>query len=232
MPTLRRLLAFSVLAAAARGALVVAQASVLADVLARGFLRHAGANSLAGSLVLLVALVGIRAGLGWLHDAVAQRTAATVKQQLRHDLLDHSQRLGPGWLSGQRSGELTTVTGTGLDALDDYVTGYLPQLVIATVVPVAVIARLAIADWPSAVVIVVTLPLIPIFGALVGWHTRTRTARQWGLLTRLGGHFLDAVRGLPTLRAFGRAETQVEVIRRMAEAHRRATMRTLRVAFL
>nr|BFE77801.1 hypothetical protein GCM10020093_004020 [Planobispora longispora] len=103
---------------------------------------------------------------------------------------------------------------------------------MAAVVPVAVLVRLVTADLASAVIVLVTLPLIPIFGALVGMHTKAVTERQWRALSRLGGHFLDVVRGLPTLRAFGRARYQAEVIGRVADEHRAATMRTLRVAFL
>src|SRR5690606_32596908 len=103
---------------------------------------------------------------------------------------------------------------------------------VAGVVPLAVLVRLFVADLGSALIVLFTLPLIPIFGALVGWHTKAVTERQWRALARLGGHFLDVVRGLPTLRAFGRARYQAEVIRQVARAHRTATMRTLRVAFL
>ena len=99
-------------------------------------------------------------------------------------------------------------------------------------VPLAVLVRVAFADWISAVIIAVTLPLIPVFAMLVGWHTRARTQRQWQLLARLGGHFLDVVEGLPTLKLFGRAKAQADVIREVTGAHRTATMATLRVAFL
>ena len=98
--------------------------------------------------------------------------------------------------------------------------------------PVAVLARVAAADWVSAVVIGVTLPLIPVFAVLVGWHTKARTQRQWRLLATLGGHFLDVVEGLPTLKLFGRAKAQTAVIGEVSEAYRSATMGTLRVAFL
>lgn len=134
--------------------------------------------------------------------------------------------------SGSRSGELVTLAGRGLDALDPYLTGYLPAVAVAAVVPFAVAVRLLAADLGTAVIVVLTLPLIPVFGALVGWTTKTVTERQWRALSRLGGHFLDVVRGLPTLRAFGRARYQASVIRRVADDHRAATMRTLRVAFL
>ncbi|MFC7327831.1 thiol reductant ABC exporter subunit CydD [Marinactinospora rubrisoli] len=148
---------------------------------------------------------------------------------------------GPVWLSGRagpdgtgtpRAGELVTLATRGLDALDDYFARYLPQLVLAVLVPLAVLVVVAGADWISAIVIAVTLPLIPVFMALVGWHTQARTRRQWRLLHRLGGHFLDVVEGLPTLAVFRRAKAQAGIIRRVTEEHRQATMGTLRVAFL
>jgi ATP-binding cassette subfamily C protein CydD len=99
-------------------------------------------------------------------------------------------------------------------------------------VPVAVLARVAAADWISAVIIAVTLPIIPVFAVLVGWHTKAQTRRQWRLLATLAGHFLDVVEGLPTLKVFGRAKAQEEVIGKVTDAHRAATMSVLRVAFL
>jgi ATP-binding cassette, subfamily C, bacterial CydD len=165
-------------------------------------------------------------------EAVALRAAAAVKSQLRRKLTAHTLRLGPAWLAGQRTGEIATVATKGLDALDPYFARYLPQLVLAVLVPLAVLARVAAADWISALVIAVTLPLIPVFAVLVGLHTRARTARQWRLLATLGGHFLDVVEGLPTLKLFGRAKAQTGVIREVSEEHRSATMATLRVAFL
>ncbi|MFD5130645.1 thiol reductant ABC exporter subunit CydC, partial [Streptomyces olindensis] len=120
----------------------------------------------------------------------------------------------------------------GVDALDDYFSRYLPQLGLAVVVPVAVLARIVTEDWVSAAIIVGTLPLIPVFMVLIGWATQSRMDRQWRLLSRLSGHFLDVVAGLPTLKVFGRAKAQAESIRRITGEYRRATMRTLRIAFI
>jgi ATP-binding cassette subfamily C protein CydD len=142
------------------------------------------------------------------------------------------QRLGPAWLGRQQPGEIIAVATRGLDGLDPYFARYLPQLVLACLVPAAVLATVAAADWISAVIIAVTLPLIPVFAVLVGLHTRARTQRQWELLARLGGHFLDVVEGLPTLKVFGRAKPQADVIRDVTAGYRTATMATLRVAFL
>jgi ATP-binding cassette subfamily C protein CydD len=210
------------------GGAIIAQATALATLLTAA----AGGGLDRTALVAFVGGVAVRAGLGWLQGVVSARTAAGVKAALRADLLAGLGRRGPTWLTGQRAGEIATLAGRGLDALDAYFTGYLPQLILAVTVPLAVLARLAFADWSSALIIAVTLPLIPIFGALVGWQTQAATQRQWRRLSLLGGHFLDMVAGLPTLRAFGRAQAQVEVVRRMADGHRIATMRTLRIAFL
>ncbi|PRY02010.1 thiol reductant ABC exporter subunit CydD [Allonocardiopsis opalescens] len=209
--------------------LIVAQADLLAALLAGGF---AGAAPAWPLIAALAAVVCVRAALWFGLEALARRAADAVKARLRTELLDRAQRGGPGWLAGRRRGELVTLATRGLDALDPYVTGYLPALVPAVVVPVAILIRLTAADWGSALIILLTLPLIPVFGALVGAHTRDATLRQWRSLERLGGHFADVVAGLPTLRVFGRARAQAEVVRRIADAHRGATMRTLRIAFL
>ncbi|MFK4273813.1 ABC transporter transmembrane domain-containing protein, partial [Streptomyces milbemycinicus] len=116
-----------------------------------------------------------------------------VKSELRLRLLERAVRLGPSWLDSQRTGALTTLATRGIDALDDYFARYLPQLGLAVVVPVAVLARIVTADWISALIIVVTLPLIPLFMVLIGWATQSRMDRQWRLLSRLSGHFLDVV---------------------------------------
>ncbi|MEU4329194.1 thiol reductant ABC exporter subunit CydD [Nonomuraea dietziae] len=222
--SVRAHLTVTLAAAVIAGLLVLVQAELLAGVLSGRFAT--------GALLFLAAVVGLRALLSWGQGIFAARTSTGVKSALRHRLLARLQELGPARLSGHRSGELVTLTGRGLDALDPYLTGYLPAMAVAGVVPVAVLVRLFAADLTSAVIVLITLPLIPIFGALVGMHTKAVTERQWRALSLLGGHFLDVVRGLPTLRAFGRARYQASVIQRVADSHRSATMRTLRVAFL
>ncbi|WP_248959104.1 thiol reductant ABC exporter subunit CydD [Sphaerisporangium perillae] len=211
-------------AAVLAGLLVLAQAELLSGVLSGAFTTAA--------LLPLAAVVVVRALFGGLQGVAAGRTATALKSVLRGRLLSRLRDLGPARLTAHRSGELVTLAGRGLDALDPYITGYLPAVAVAGVVPLAVLVRLFVADLGTAVIVLLTLPLIPVFGALVGWQTKAVTERQWRALSRLGGHFLDVVRGLPTLRAFGRARYQATVIRQVADAHRSATMRTLRVAFL
>ncbi|GAA4965636.1 thiol reductant ABC exporter subunit CydD [Pseudonocardia tropica] len=190
----------------------------------------AGLDTLAW-LVGGVAVVAVaRALLSYGAESAALRSAARAKSQLRMQLV---RRLALAAPDPQRSsGEIVTLATRGLDALDDYLARYLPQLVLAVLVPVAVLVVVADADWISAVVIAVTLPLIPLFMALVGMHTRARTDRQWRLLSRLGGHFLDVVQGLPTLALFRRAQVVAGKVRETTDSHRHAMTGTLRVAFL
>ncbi|MFJ4672029.1 thiol reductant ABC exporter subunit CydD [Kitasatospora purpeofusca] len=229
IPALRRHLTMSTALALLGAGLVLGQAELLAGLLADGF---AGRGRWTGPLVALGTVLALRALLAWARGALAQRAAAATKRDLRDRLTAHLRDTGPRRLAAGRHGETATLLTRGLDALDPYLTGYLPTMAATAVVPLVVVVRLGLADWTSALIVVITLPLIPVFGALVGLHTAQRTARQWRLLARLGGHFLDVVAGLPTLRAFGRERHQTRVVREMADAHRRATMRTLRVAFL
>ncbi|KKD09592.1 thiol reductant ABC exporter subunit CydD [Streptomyces sp. WM6386] len=213
-------------------ALVIAQAMLIAEVVVGAFQHGLSVGELRTPLLLLVAVAGGRALVSWLTELAAHRASAAVKSELRGRLLERAAALGPGWLSGQRTGSLVALATRGVDALDDYFSRYLPQLGLAVVVPVAVLARVVTEDWVSAAIIVGTLPLIPIFMVLIGWATQSRMDHQWQLLSRLSGHFLDVVAGLPTLKVFGRAKAQADSIRRITGEYRRATMRTLRIAFI
>jgi ATP-binding cassette subfamily C protein CydD len=212
-------------------ALVLAQAGLLAHALAAAA-RGTGVSALKGTLVALLLVLAGRAAVTYGGEVAALRAAARVKSQLRRGLGGKALRLGPSWLAGQRAGEITTLATSGLDALDAYFAKYLPQLVLACLVPLAVLVRVTAADWISGLIIAVTLPLVPLFMILIGSYSKARTQRQWQLLARLGGHFLDVVEGLPTLKAFGRARAQAEVIRTVTDEHRTASMAALRITFL
>ncbi|MFJ9894100.1 thiol reductant ABC exporter subunit CydD [Streptomyces sp. NPDC091280] len=228
-----RLFMVAVVGLGAVGALlVIAQAMLIAEVVVGAFQHGKSVSELGTPLLLLVAVAGGRALVSWLTELAAHRASASVKSELRRRLLARSVELGPGWLSGQRTGSLVALATRGVDALDDYFSRYLPQLGLAVVVPVAVLARIVTEDWVSAAIIVGTLPLIPLFMVMIGWATQSRMDRQWQLLSRLSGHFLDVVAGLPTLKVFGRAKAQAESIRRITGEYRQATMRTLRIAFV
>ncbi|MEU1227501.1 thiol reductant ABC exporter subunit CydD [Streptomyces sp. NPDC005828] len=213
-------------------ALVIAQAMLIAEIVVGAFQKAQSVSDLTTALLLLAGVAVARGLVSWLTELAAHRASAAVKSELRGRLLGRAAELGPGWLSGQKAGSLIALATRGVDALDDYFARYLPQLGLAVVVPVAVLARIVTEDWVSAAIIVVTLPLIPVFMILIGWYTQARMDRQWKLLSRLSGHFLDVVAGLPTLKIFGRAKAQAESIRAITSEYRAATMRTLRIAFI
>ncbi|MGD3105249.1 thiol reductant ABC exporter subunit CydD [Streptomyces sp. YGL11-2] len=241
------LIAVVVLGLAGAG-LVVGQAMLIAEIVVGAFRHDLELGALATPLALLAAVSVGRGVVSWLTELAAHRASAAVKSELRMRLVERAALLGPGATVRRaaggaenaaqdgtlemRTGELTTLATRGIDALDDYFSRYLPQLGLAVVVPVAVLARIATGDWISALTIVVTLPLIPLFMILIGWATQSRMDRQWRLLARLSGHFLDVVEGLPTLKVFGRAKAQAASIRAITGEYRRATLRTLRIAFL
>ncbi|GAA1965453.1 thiol reductant ABC exporter subunit CydD [Kitasatospora viridis] len=228
----RSFLAASVLLGAVGAVLLLAQATLIAEITVRCFQHGEGVGRLAWPLGGLAAVAVGRALVAWLTELAAHRSVAAVKSRLRGRLVEHATALGPGYLAGRRTGELTTLATRGIDALDDYFARYLPQLALAVVVPVVLLARILGADWISAAIIVGTLPLIPLFMALIGWATQGRMDRQWRSLARLSHHFLDVVGGLPTLKVFGRAKAQAAAVRRITDDYRQATLRTLRLAFV
>ena len=218
---------------AALTGLILLQAWLVAHAVATAPLRASDGSwiALGGTVALVGAVALARAALAYGAETAALRSAAAVKSQLRRRLVAHVTGDGadPATLD---AGRLATLATRGLDALDDYVARYLPQLVLAALVPFAVLVVVVQADWLSALIIGLTVPLIPVFMALVGWQAQDHTRRQWRLLNKIGGHFLDAVEGLPTLALFRRARAEAALVRRTTEAHREATMRSLRIAFL
>jgi ATP-binding cassette subfamily C protein CydCD len=212
--------------------LIVAQAWLLSRAVVDVF-QHGDSVAQVRTLALGALVVFLARSLtAWAQDVAAQRAGAEVKAQLREELVEQATALGPVWLTGQRRGELTVLVTRGLDALDDYFGKYLPQLVLAAVVPLAVVVVVASQDLGSAVIILVTLPLIPLFMVLIGWTTQRQQDRQWASLELLSGYFLDLVAGLPTLTVFGRAQAQAQNLRQVTAEYRRRTMSVLRVTFL
>jgi thiol reductant ABC exporter CydD subunit len=212
--------------------LIVAQAWLVADVVSRAFRGGEGLARLHAPLIALLLVVLARAARAWAAELLAARASAQAKSQLRGELLQRTAELGLDSSREQRAGGLALLATRGIDALDGYFARYLPQLFLAVIVPVVVIAALAWRDWISAAIIAVTIPLIPLFMALVGANTRERMERQVRILERLAGHFLDVVAGLPTLKVFGRARSQARAIRAVTERYRESAMSTLRITFL
>ena len=209
--------------------LTIVQAWALAHALGDIFATHT-VTVLAQLTWLLVAVFAGKAVLAWLNQWLAHRAAAAVKSRLRRDVL--AARLANPVDPHASTASLVTLLTQGLDALDGYYSKYLPQLVLAVTVPLIIGVAILTADFASAVIVAVTLPLIPIFMALVGWTTQARTRKRWRVQTVLAGHFADLIAGLPTLQVFGRARAQAQGLQRTETEHRRETMATLRLSFL
>jgi len=232
LPVVRRLLRTLCCLQVLGALLTVAQAALLADLVVAVVLQGQHGGPLAPRLVLLVAAMGGRAGVAAAQEWVAARASSQTRPDLRRAVLTAVTRLGPTWAGRQPAGRLVTAAGPGLEAMDGYLTLAVPALTAAAVVPVVVLATIAVTDWQSALVLVVTLPLVPLFMVLVGATTRRRMQAQYETLARLAGHFLDLVQGLTTLKVYGQAHRQVEAVRRATDAYRVQTMQTLRVALL
>lgn len=223
----RTYLVASVAAGIATALLVIAQAWLLARGIAIVFAYRALPPDWVATLLLLLGVFAARGLLSWANSVLAHRSAAAVKSQLRRDVLAaHLSR------PVASSATLTKVVTTGLDALDGYFAKYLPQLGLAATVPFLVGGVLLLADWPSALIVVLTLPLVPVFMILIGWTTQAATRRSFARADKLANHFADLIQGLPTLQAFARARAQRKGIVITEDEYRGQTMRVLYVSFL
>ncbi|HYN29876.1 MAG TPA: thiol reductant ABC exporter subunit CydD [Dermatophilaceae bacterium] len=187
-------------------------------------------DALAGPALWVGGLFLARALLAYLAERVAAWAGVEVTAALRERLLAR-------WLTVPADARpapdrAVTLAAQGAATVEPYAARFLPALVSGAVVPVLAIGALVVVDWVSALIVVLTLPLLPLFAALIGRTTQEDTDRRWRALSALSGHFLDVMRGLPTLVTYGRATRQVTVIGEVSQRHRRATMRTLRLAFL
>ncbi|MGZ6640940.1 MAG: thiol reductant ABC exporter subunit CydD [Solirubrobacteraceae bacterium] len=231
-PEARPALAASAALGAVATALTLAQAALLADVLARAFVDGAGVRALRGELVALAAVLGARALVAAGFEHAGRRGALRVMSALRARLARQLLVTRPGLGAGERSGELATATVQGVDALEAFFGGYVPQVLLSALVPPAVVAYAATRDPAAAAVLAATVPVLIAFMVLVGLAASGHAKARWRALGALGAHFADVVRELDVLRAHVREQAQARTVGEIAERYRRATMATLRVAFL
>jgi thiol reductant ABC exporter CydD subunit len=218
--------------ALATAALVLAQATLLARVISRGAIAHAGLGQERGVLLALAAVFILRSLVAGSFDFSGRLAAARVLAELRLRVAQRLLIIRPGRAVGERTGELAAAAVQGVDGLEAYFAGYLPALMLAVTVPVAVLIWVAPMDLIVAVIFAVTIPVLITFMILIGIGAQARTRRRWQALSLLSSHFLDVVRGLETLRAHRRELAQVEILAEVGERYREETMGTLRLAFL
>ena len=232
---LRRPLATTIVCGWMAGIVLVGYARVLSRVVNMVFLPSTAppnGPAIPALLTVLLGLAVVRVGLVWAGRVTAQQVASGVKSHLRQQLSRHLLRLGPAFSWGERTGELTNMLTEGIESLDAYFGLYVPQLVTAVLVPLTIFAFVLPLDLVSAVILLVTAPLIPLFMVLIGSKASEVTRRQWTSLSRMSAHFLDVLQGLTTLKLLGRSRQQVASVETASEDFRRTTMGVLRIAFL
>jgi ATP-binding cassette, subfamily C, bacterial CydD len=232
VPAVRRYLLACGALAAVSAAAILAQALLLGSIVADAFLGHQPLHRLAWRLAALAGASVVRGLAVAAFEGGGSLTAAAALSALRLKVLAALVRARPGGLGELRRGEVAATLLDGGDALEPYFARFLPQLALAAVVPPVLLGWTLWRDLTSGLLLLATLPLIPVFGILIGRATEHATMRRFRALQTLSAHFLDVVRGLPTLRAYRRGPAQTAAIARYTDDYRRTTMATLRVAFL
>jgi ATP-binding cassette subfamily C protein CydD len=225
-------LRFSIVASFISGLLLIGQAWLLAKVVQAVVFQQAVLADVMPFMWGLLLVFICRAGLNWLAEQAAFKAALQVKLFLRRKLYQQVQRLGPAWLSQQRSGELVNTLSDGIEALEAYYARYLPAMSLMLWVPLAILVFVAGSDWLSAVVMLVTAPLIPLFMIIIGQGAEKYNQRQWRTLARMSAHFLDVIQGLTTLKLFNASRQEAGLVAEISDRYRQQTMKVLRIAFL
>ena len=226
------LLALAVALGFLGGLLVVLQAWLLSRIIGSVFLEGLGLDASLPALTWLLAATAARALAAWGGEIAADSLARQVKDELRSRLYTRITQLGPAFLRGERSGELSASLVEGIEALDKYFREYLPQVALAALVPLTLLLLVFPIDWISAVILLVTAPLIPFFMILIGSRAEALTRSRWATLSRMSAHCLDVLQGLAELKALGRSKAQAGVIGEVSGRFRAQTLAVLRVAFL
>jgi len=225
-------LAIAAVLGAVSAALIVAQAALLALIVARAVMHDATLASLRAPLIALAAVLLVRAACDGAFELSGRLGAIRIMSELRARLIARLLAGDAPRRAERRTGELASVAVQGVDSLEAYFAGYLPQLVLASVVPLAVIGWVLTLDPVTAAILALTVPVLVLFMVLIGRGAQARAHGRWRALALLSAHFLDVVAGLATLRAYGREHAQERTLADVGERYRAETMATLRVAFL
>ncbi|MGE5517853.1 MAG: thiol reductant ABC exporter subunit CydD [Bacteroidota bacterium] len=228
----RRPLNLAAICAALGALLLIGQYWLLASVLDDVVFGQAGLDVLWPRLYGMLAVIFVRAILAWLAERSAVAAASAVKQGVRDSLLCHLFALGPVRLAGERTGDLAALLVDGVEALEPYYARFLPAITTVAVVPLAILVVIAPQDWISGAVLALTAPLIPLFMILIGKGAERLNQRQWARLARMSAHFLEVIQNLTTLKLFNASRREADIIAKVSEDYRLATMSVLRVAFL
>jgi ATP-binding cassette subfamily C protein CydD len=214
------------------GLLLIVQAWYLGQVVYGVIIQHLGLSQVMPWMWVMLAVFPLRAILAWLSQQAAFLSSARIKKEIRNELFRHLQALGPEYLYGRRTGDLANTVVDAVEALEPYYAGYLPQVALATLIPLSMLAFVAGADWHSSLVLVFSGPLIPLFMVIIGKGAERLNQKHWKKLSRLSAHFLDVLQGLTTLKLFNVSRQEAQVVAQISNDYRRSAMAVLRVAFL
>lgn len=228
----RRWLTISRLLGFVSGLLIVAQAWLLARILNHMIMENIPREALLLPFIVLILIFVLRAWVVWLRERVGFHAGQHIRYEIRRQVLDRLQEAGPAWIQGKPAGSWATLILEQIDDMHDYYARYLPQMALAVFVPLLIVIAIFPVNWMAALILMGTAPLIPLFMALVGMGAADANRRNFLALGRLSGHFLDRLRGMETLRIFGRGEAETENIRQASQDFRQRTMEVLRLAFL
>ena len=230
--TARQWLLISVGMGVGSGMLLVGQAYLLSRIVHDCFLEGMPRSRLTPLFLYLLAIMAVRAALGWGREMAGFKAGAAVRGEIRNALLKHWVDTGPVGISHLPAGSLVSNALEQVEALHNFVARYLPQMALAALLPLVMLAFIFPISWAAGGVLLVAAPLIPLFMVLVGMGAESISQKHFQALARMSAHFLDVLRGLPTLKLFGRSKDQVIDIQKSSRAYRMHTMAVLRVAFL
>ncbi|WP_338256418.1 thiol reductant ABC exporter subunit CydD [Dictyobacter halimunensis] len=211
---------------------MIVQLSLLSSIVNAVFMKRQGLSQQVFPLSLLLIMLVVRSALTWLREVSAQESALRAKVALRNYLFAHLMALGPALRSNARTGELLATLSDGIERLDAYISQYLPQTVLSVCIPLLIFIYLLPIDWISALLLMVTAPIIVLMMYMIGTYTEKRTQKQWRALTHMSAHFLDSIQGLPTLKIFWHSEEANKRISRISQRFEHTTMKVLRIAFI
>ena len=224
---------FALVAIALSGAFfTIVQAFLLVDLICNLFQNKRTFNSLLLEIIELGFIFLARALLAYFNDRIAARASSKMRNELRSKVLEKTIKNGGSDSNDLGTAGLAVLVTKGINNLDGYFAKFLPQLFIAAAVPVIVGLTITFRDWKSGLIILFTIPLIPIFGILIGRFTASATERKWQTLGLLSGYFLDLLSGLTTLKVYGREKLQSKKLSDVGEKYRLETMQVLRISFL
>lgn len=213
------------------GLLIIIQARLLAYICHQVVMEQQGLATVLPFLGWILLVLLLRAACTFWGENAAILAAAEVKQRVRTALYRHILCLKPGGTAGD-TGHLTEVVSSAVEGLDTYLSRFLPQLLLAALLPLALLLVVLPVEWRAALVLIFSAPFIPLLMVLIGKGSERLNQRQFTLLSRLSGYLLDLIQGLPDLKIFGVAKQEAEFLRQSSEQYRTATMSVLRVAFL